>query len=191
MCTGAEGFMTKHADKLILASGAMDAVGKLAGAKGSYDHANYEAEQLLADAEVSRGLAQVTAGKIRKAGAQTRKQARAAYGASGVSVDSGSALAVQEDIDRGAGEDALTELLSGSYRAASMEATASARRRAGRNAIAAGIGGAGRSLLNAAAEERKIQAETNRWRRMQEQNRASMSTMTISPSDFDFTRYEP
>lgn len=189
MCTGAEGFMTQHADKLILASGAMDAVGKLVGAKGSYDHANYEADQLMADAQVSRGLAQVGAGKIRKAGKATRGTARAAYGASGVAVDSGSALAVQEDIDRGAGEDALTELLSGSYRAAAQEATAAGKRAAGRNAITSGIGGAGKSMLGAAAEERRIQAETNRWRRMQAQSRAS--TMTISPNDFDFARYEP
>jgi hypothetical protein len=181
--------MTQHADKLILASGAMDAVGKLVGAKGSYDHANYEADQLMADAEVSRGLASVTGGKIRKAGRVVRGQARAGYGASGVAVDSGSALAVQEDITRGAGEDALMELLSGNYRAASMEASASARRMAGRNAVSAGIGSAGKSMLSAAAEERRVQAETNRWRRMQAQSRAA--TMTVSPSDFDFARYEP
>ena len=191
MCTGAEGFMTQHADKMILAGGVMDAVGKLTGAFSTREAANYQADQLMADADATRGLAGVTGDKIRKAGAQTRKQARAAYGASGVAVDSGSALAVQEDITRRAGEDALMELLSGSYRAAQMESAASAKRIAGRNALVAGVGSAGKSLLSSSAEQVRANAEVDRWRRMQERSRAQIQGMTIMPSDFDFARYEP
>lgn len=185
--------MTQHADKMILASGVMDAVGKLTGAKSTSDFANYQADQLNADAAATRGLAQVGADKIRKAGALTVKAARAAYGASGVAVGSGSALAVQEDIVRRSSEDALTELLTGGYRAASMEATASAKRIAGRNAMVAGFGAAGKSLLSAAADQVKTNSEADRWRRSQERSAAQISGMTILPdaSSYDFTRYEP
>ena len=100
MCTGAEGFMERHADKEILAGGVMDAVGKLTGAVSTRAAANYQADQLEADARATVGLAGVAGDKMRRAGAQTRKSARAAYGASGVAVDSGSALAVQEDARR-------------------------------------------------------------------------------------------
>lgn len=191
MCTGAEGFMTQHADKMILAGGAMDAIGKLTGAVSTRQFANAQADQLMADADATRGLAGVTGNKIRRAGAMTRKSARAAYGASGVAVDSGSALAVQEDIDRRASEDALTELLSGGYRAASMEATARSRRVAGRNAMVAGFGSMGKSLLSSASDQAKANAEVDRWRRAQARSQAQIQGMTIMPGDFDFTRYEP
>lgn len=191
MCTGAEGFMTAHADKMILAGGVMDAVGKISGAVSTRAAANYQADQLQADAQATLGLAQVTGDKIRKAGARTRKSARAAYGASGVAADSGSALAVQEDIARRASEDALTELLSGSYKAASLESAASARRIVGRNALVAGVGSAGRSLLSSAAEQKRANAEADRWRRLEAKSRAQISGMTIDPGGYDFTRYEP
>lgn len=193
MCTGAEGFMQAHADKMILAGGVMDAVGKITGAKASYDYANYQADQLNADAAATRGFASIGADKIRRAGKTVQGQARAAYGASGVSVNSGSAAAVQEDIARRAGEDALTELLTGGYRAASMESTAAARRIAGRNAMFAGVGSAGRSLLSSYADQQRANAEADRWRRAQERSRQQIAGMTIppDPGNFDFGRYEP
>lgn len=170
MCTGAEGFMTQHADKIILASSAMKAVGSLLGGKQAEDYYNAQADQAMSDA-------QARAGKIRKAGSKVQGAARAAYGGSGVSATSGSALAVQEDIARNAGEDALMELLSG-------KSSAAMSRAAGRNAANAGMSGAGKSLLAGAADQIKANEEASRWRRLAAADRSAAAGLSIPAIDW-------
>lgn len=167
MCSGAEEFITRHADKVVMASSALNAVGQLVGGKQAANFRNYEANQAEADADAEQQLGQLRAGKIRKAGRRTSSAARAAYGGSGVSVGSGTALAVQQQLDTDVAEDALTELLTGGYRAQSLRATAEGKRRAASNTQTESYFGAGKSLLAGAATVMEKRAERDRWKRRQ------------------------
>lgn len=186
MCSGAEEFLTRHADKVIMASSALNAVGRLVGGKQASNFQNYQANQAEADADAEQQLGRLRAGKIRKAGARTGSQARAAYGASGVSVDSGTARAVQQQIDADVAEDALTELLTGGYRAQSLRATAEGRRRAARNSEVESYFGAGKSLLAGAATVMEKRAERDRWRRRKEADElATQRYLGTGPYSYD------
>lgn len=92
--------------------------------------------------------------RIRKAGARQASAASAQLAASGIAVDSGSAININEDITRGAESDAMNTLLTGerrseAYRFSSGQQTraASSARAAGSNAIASSILAAGGTAL--------------------------------------------
>lgn len=118
----------------------------------------YQRDQGFADAAAEREGAQVRAGQIRKAGRYQQSEARASLAKSGVVVDSGSGQAVQDHIKASSEQDALTEILTGDYRARRMEAgaTASGRQavyadRAGSEALTGSLLRAGGTLGYAAA----------------------------------------
>lgn len=80
----------------------------------------HQADQAAADAKAEQGAAMVEAERIRKAAKAQRAQAVAAAAASGVDVNSPTALRIDEDITKNAEEDALLTILNGGDRAARM-----------------------------------------------------------------------
>lgn len=109
---------------------------------------NYLAAQAEADSRAEVGAAKVEAERIRKAAKKQRSEAVAALAASGVDVNSSTALKIDEEISRGAEEDAFLTLTGGGDRAARLNAEASGARMAGKQAQTAGYLNAGSSLLS-------------------------------------------
>ncbi len=99
---------------------------------------NYQAGMSLADANAAEGMSQVQAKVIRKAAMSQRKEATAAFGASGVDVRSGTALDVQGDIVRAGEVDALTALITGKNTATRLREQAGMQSRAAHNARVSG-----------------------------------------------------
>lgn len=143
MCTGAE--------MLMMVGTVTQTVGALQRGRQEQAMYDYQARQAEADARVERELGEVRAAKIRKAGSRQQAEAVAALAASGVDVNSGTALKIQQQITRDAAEDAQTALLSGNYRGARLESEAGAMRTAGRNARTASFGTAASSLMAGAS----------------------------------------
>lgn len=108
---------------------------------------NYLAAQAEADAKAEKGAAEVEAGRIRKAAKQQRAEAIAALASSGVDVNSGTALKIDQRIARDSEEDAVMALTGGSDRALRLQAEAGGNRQAAGRAQAAGYVGATSSLL--------------------------------------------
>ena len=101
-----------------------------------------EARRALVDAASYRDVAGIQAGKTRRQGGDVVSQARAAYGASGVNVNTGTAADVQAEIAKRADEDALNTILLGERQAQRLEDVAAASideaaqfGKAGRNAV--------------------------------------------------------
>lgn len=119
----------------------------------------YLATAQMNDADAVDALAAsfIKAAKIRRAGEQAMSTARTAYAASGVEVDTGTALNVTSGIAGDAEEDAVWTILNGESSAAHLRRQAAVNRiaavnarKAGRiNSQAATLGGIG-SLLGAA-----------------------------------------
>lgn len=100
-----------------------------------------EARRALLQANETRDSAALSAIVTRRVGADVQSAARAAYGASGVDVNYGTARDVQTFIGQTSEEDALTNILLGERQARRLEDVASASvaeagqfGRAGRNA---------------------------------------------------------
>lgn len=92
--------------------------------------------------------------RIRKAGERQASAARAQLAASGIAVDSGSAININEDISGGAESDAMNTLLTGKRRAESYTISsgqhineAASSRAAGANARTSSILAAGGTVL--------------------------------------------
>ncbi|AZS78843.1 GNAT family N-acetyltransferase [Achromobacter spanius] len=135
----------------------VSAVGGIMSAKGQQDagqasqEADYEqAQQMNVEAAQVRQAAKEQAEKIRKAGRTVQSQARAAYGASGVSVDVGTPVEVGEQIEQDAESDAYAAILSGRRQAKNLDYQADMTRRHGSSAAAAGNTAATASLLSTA-----------------------------------------
>lgn len=145
MCTGIE--------IALLASAAVGTATTLYGedtqAKQTEANAKFQANQAEADARAEQGAAQVEAERIRKAGKAQRSQAVAAAAASGVDVNSPTALKIDEEITANAEEDAVLTILGGGDRAKRLGQQASADRIAGRNARTAGRVNQASTLLSA------------------------------------------
>jgi hypothetical protein len=160
MCTGAE--------MLIGSSAALGAYGNVQQGKQAKKYYNYQADQAMADAEAERQMGEARAGRVRKAGVLAQSQVRAGYGASGVDVNTGTPVAVATQLQRDISSDALTELLTGQRRAASLQATAAGQRQAGANAQQAGYNRAAGSLLSGAAGIAQAREAKDRWNRRSE-----------------------
>jgi hypothetical protein len=80
----------------------------------------FQSDQMAADAAAERGAAEVEAMRIRKAGKMQRAQATAAAAASGVDVNSPTAVKIDQTISQNAEEDALLTILGGRDRSARM-----------------------------------------------------------------------
>lgn len=94
-------------------------------------NAKFQADQAAADAEAEKGAALVEAERIRKAAKAQRAQAVAAAAASGVDVESPTAVKLDQEITSNAEEDALLTILNGSDKAARLNQQAYADRQAG------------------------------------------------------------
>jgi len=119
-------------------------------AKQEEANAKFAAEQAEADAKAEAGAAQVEADRIRKAAKRQKSAAIAAAAASGVDVDSASAVKIDEEINKNAEEDAYLTLVGGSDRAARLNQQATADRYAGDAARTAGKINQASTLLSAA-----------------------------------------
>jgi len=139
MCTGAEVLLV---GSTLLGTGAA-----VHQAQTQSNYNNYLAAQAAADAKAEKGAAEVEAERIRKAGKQQRAEAIAALAASGVDVNSGTALKIDQRIARDSEEDAVLTLTGGSDRALRLEAEAQGSRQAASRAQAAGYVSAAGNLL--------------------------------------------
>lgn len=101
---------------------AAQAVGSVLQMRGAVQSAEFEANQLATQAAQEKIAAEQEAAKIRKAGEKQAGAARAALAASGVDVNSGTAININEDIYGGAESDAQNTLLTGKRRAATLNA---------------------------------------------------------------------
>lgn len=122
---------------------------------------NYLAAQADADARAERGAAQVEAERIRNASKKQRSEAIAAMAASGVDVNSDTALKIDQEITRGAEEDAFLTIAGGADRSARLGAEATGARIAGKNAQTAGYVNAAGSLLQAGTNSGRGWKRTN------------------------------
>lgn len=140
---------------LLLASTAVSTGVALYGAdtqaKQAEANAKFGAAQAEADARAAQGEAQIEADRIRKAGKAQQAQAVAAAAASGVDVNSPTALKLDEEIGKSAEEDAVLTILGGGDRASRMRQQAAADRIAGSNARTAGRVNQASTLLSSAA----------------------------------------
>jgi hypothetical protein len=130
----------------------MQAFGQYRQGREQESQLNYQAGMARADALAAEGVAQVEAKHIRRATTMQRKEARAAYGASGVDVNSGTALDVQGDILARGEYDALSALLTGSNRAARLRQSAEMFARGAHNARVSGNLGALATVLQGAGQ---------------------------------------
>lgn len=109
--------------------------------------ANFQAAQADLDAGAERGAAEVRAEKIRKAYGRTRGEAKADLASSGVSVDAGTPLRIDQEIVRTGEEEAAQEILYGGRKGARLNQESQGLRMAGTNAQTEGYYGAGSSIL--------------------------------------------
>lgn len=119
------------------------AVGTVLQMKGAVQSAEFEASQLATQGAQEKIAAEEEAAKIRKAGEKQAGAARAALAASGVDVNSGTAININEDIYSGAESDAQNTLLTGKRRATTLNEQS-------RQTIKAGYGKSMTSLLSGA-----------------------------------------
>lgn len=147
MCTGFE----IAALALAGTSTAATLYGQDTQAKQAQANAKFEAAQAEADARAEAGAAEIEAKRIRDAAKKQRGQAIAAAAASGVDVNSPTALKIDEQITASAEEDAVLTILGGRDRSARLGQQAAASRIAGSNARTAGRVAQASTLLSAAS----------------------------------------
>lgn len=135
---------------LLAASTAVTLYGIDTQARQAEANAKFQAAQAEADARVEADAAKIEAQRIRDAAKKQRATAVAAAAASGVDVDSPTALRINEDITRNSEEDAVLTILGGRDSAARLRQGAEASRIAGRSARSAGRVQMGATLLSAA-----------------------------------------
>lgn len=119
-------------------------------AKQGEANAKFAADQAAADAAAEQGAAQVEAERIRKAGKKQQSAAIAAAAASGVDVNSGTAVKIDQEIGKNAGEDAYLTLVGGRDAGARLNQQGAADRIAGSNIRSAGRTQQGATLISAA-----------------------------------------
>lgn len=90
-------------------------------AKQQESNLKFQAAQTAADAAAARGAAEVEAMRIRRAAKAQRAQATAAAAASGVDINSPTALKIDQEITANAEEDATLTILNGADRGARMD----------------------------------------------------------------------
>jgi hypothetical protein len=112
---------------------------------------DYLANQAEADKRTAQSAAEVEAMRIRKQREQIRSNAIAELAASGVDVNSDTALRIDQQIVRDSEEDAFLALAGGTDRANRLDAEAQGYRNTGKQARTAGYVNAGSSLLRGAS----------------------------------------
>ncbi|MDQ3056472.1 MAG: hypothetical protein M3Q96_01800 [Pseudomonadota bacterium] len=120
-------------------------------AKQQESNLKYQADQANADAAAEKGAAMVEADRIRKAGKMQRAQATAAAAASGVDVNSPTAIRIDEEITKNSETDALLTILNGNDRSQRMNNQASVDRAGASMVRSEARGQQAATLLSAAA----------------------------------------
>ena len=115
------------------------------------DNAVEQGKISAADAGYAQDAAQAQADQIREAAKRQRAAARASLAASGVSVDEGTALKIDQQIARGGEYDALQAILSGDRGASSATAEAVAYGKYAKASKQAGVASAANTVLSAGA----------------------------------------
>jgi hypothetical protein len=113
--------------------------------------AKTQAAQNEADANAAEGAAKVEAERIRKAKKAQQSKAVAAAAASGVDINSPTAVKIDEEIGNNAEQDAYLTILNGQDTAARLRQQAVIDRNAGSSARTAGNAQMSATLLSAAA----------------------------------------
>ena len=147
MCTGLE----IAAVVGMVAGTAVSAYGIDTQAKQEEANLKFAADQAEADARAEAGAAQVEADRIRKASKLQRAQAVAAAAASGIDVNSPTALKIDSEIVANAEEDATLTMLQGSDRSKRLNQQASADRIGASATRSAGRVNQASTLLSGAA----------------------------------------
>lgn len=136
---------------VMVAVGGANAVGQVMGGINADRMAGVEAGQAEWLATLENDRAAREAGIIRRAGQAQAGEAKAAFAASGVKVDEGTAAEVQGQIIENSEADAFQALLEGGRRARGMQIEAAGIRARGRMARSAGAVNAYTSLLSTGA----------------------------------------
>jgi hypothetical protein len=136
---------------LVVAGTAISAGGAIQQGEQAAAMGNYQNAQAQADAEAAKGDALIQARQIREAGKRQKSAATAASAASGFSINDGTAELINNQIDQGAEQDALTAILGGNNQARRLRAQGEAARIGGENARTAGYVSAIGSGMKAAS----------------------------------------
>lgn len=146
MCTGIEPYV------IMLAAGALSAGAAIQQSQQQASDQRVQAHQTDIDAKQEQQAAEERSNLIRKAGARTRANAIAAYGAAGVDVDSGSAQAVDQRIATDVESDAWSEILTGKRVGRRMEVGSRNLRRSADNIQRQGYYSAAGTLLSSGSQ---------------------------------------
>lgn len=114
-------------------------VGQLQQGRANQQASNAEARAAENLAAQTRDAAQQEAARIRKAGDRTRGAARAQLAASGIDVNSGTAVTIDGDIATNSELDAYNTLLTGDRKSTSLTDSAAISRARGKNAVSASV----------------------------------------------------
>jgi hypothetical protein len=145
---------------ILLAAGtAMTAMGAINQGERSSAMGNYQNAQAQADGEAAQAESLIQARQIREAGKRQKSAATAASAASGFNVDDGTAELINNQIDQGAEQDALTTILAGKSRQRQLSAQGEMAKTQGENARSAGYISAIGSGLSAASGWKASQAK--------------------------------
>ena len=117
-----------------------------------------QADQANADADAAAGAARVKANKIREQGKRQAAAARAALAASGVNVDLGTSVLINDDINTQSEKDALLGIDNAKDAASRLRNQATLLNMEGSAAQTAGIVNAGATVLSAGAQSKWMSA---------------------------------
>lgn len=134
--------MCISAAMMMAISAGVSVMGSIAQGQAQKQAADAQAREYENQANAAKVAATQEAVRIRKAGEKTAGAARAALAASGVVVDAGTGVNINEDIYRNSESDAQNTLLTGSNQASSLNRSANQSRIAGNNAVTSSLLGA-------------------------------------------------
>lgn len=150
--------MCISAAMMMAISAGISVVGQIQQGQAQKAAADAQAREQEIAADQNRVAAQQEAARIRKAGERQAGAARAALAGSGIVVDQGSAMNINEDIYRGSESDAFNTLLTGERQTSSLMRSASQSRAAGDNAVTSSLLGAASTGARAYAGWKSVQA---------------------------------
>jgi hypothetical protein len=127
--------MCISASMMMALSTGVSVVGQLQQGQAAKAAANAEARNAENLAAQTRDAAMQEAKRIRLAGDRTRGAARAQLAASGIDVNSGTAVTIEDDIGTSSELDAYNTLLTGDRKATSLQDSAAISRARGKNAV--------------------------------------------------------
>jgi hypothetical protein len=127
--------MCISASMMMALSTGVSVVGQLQQGQALKQAANAEARNAENLAAQTRDAAMQEAKRIRLAGDRTRGAARAQLAASGIDVNSGTAVTIEDDIGTNSELDAYNTLLTGDRKATSLQDSAAISRARGKNAV--------------------------------------------------------